>query len=80
MGWKDQLKKAPQKNRAEIFVGRIGDETEDSFKFSIDGEVIVSVGKSQILAKGLNPVSDTKELYDLMLEFFKIAKEGDKGD
>lgn len=74
MSWKKSMNKAPIKNRAEIFVGRIGDETEDSFKFAIDGEVIVSVGKSQMLAKGLNPISNTEELYGLMLEFFKVAR------
>ena len=76
MNWKNNMKKgAPQRNRAEIFLGRVGEETEDSFKFCLDGEVIVSIGKNQMLAKGLAPISNTQELYDLMIEYFTQVKK-----
>ena len=70
MSWKSNFKNSAKE--FGIYFGQQGEEKEPTIKFAIHGEVLLSVGRQQFLAKGLTPISDSKELYDLMLEFFKM--------
>lgn len=71
-GWKENFKNTP--NEMGVFFGKQDGETEHTIKFAVKGEVIVSIGSSQFLAKGLAPVMNSQELYELMLEYFKMKE------